>query len=68
MGNFIVSAKLLQGQTPEFRDFFAGFQFFAAAAATFPGSRPLYRHRNAAVDYPGHLSDRGLYVCLVPGG
>ena len=27
MGNFIVSAKLLQGQTPEFRDFFAGFQF-----------------------------------------
>lgn len=28
MGNFIVSAKLLQGQTPEFRDFFAGFQFF----------------------------------------
>ena len=28
MGNFIVSAKLLQGQTPEFRDFFTGFQFF----------------------------------------
>jgi uncharacterized membrane protein len=28
MGNFIVSAKLLQGQTPEFRDFFAGFQYF----------------------------------------
>jgi hypothetical protein len=28
MGNFIVSAKLLQGQTPEFRDFFSGFQFF----------------------------------------
>ena len=28
MGNFLVSAKLLQGQTPEFRDFFAGFQFF----------------------------------------
>jgi uncharacterized membrane protein len=28
MGNFIVSAKLLQGQTPDFRDFFAGFQFF----------------------------------------
>jgi hypothetical protein len=27
MGNFIVSAKLLQGQTPEFRDFFTGFQF-----------------------------------------
>ena len=28
MGNFIVSAKLLQGQTPEFRDFFSGFQYF----------------------------------------
>lgn len=28
MGNFIVSAKLLQGQTPEFRDFFEGFQYF----------------------------------------
>jgi uncharacterized membrane protein len=27
-GNFIVSAKLLQRQTPEFRDFFAGFYFF----------------------------------------
>ena len=28
MGNFIVSAKLLHGKTPEFRDFFAGFQYF----------------------------------------
>jgi uncharacterized membrane protein len=28
MGNFIVSAKLLQGLAPEFRDFFTGFQFF----------------------------------------
>jgi uncharacterized membrane protein len=28
MGNFFVSAKLLEGQTPEFRDFFAGFQYF----------------------------------------
>ena len=28
MGNFIVSAKLLHGQTPEFRDFFEGFQYF----------------------------------------
>jgi len=28
MGNFIVSAKLVQGHTPEFRDFFAGFQYF----------------------------------------
>jgi uncharacterized membrane protein len=27
-GNFIVSAKLIQNQTPEFRDFFAGFNFF----------------------------------------
>jgi uncharacterized membrane protein len=28
MGNFIVSAKLLHRQTPEFRDFFQGFQYF----------------------------------------
>jgi uncharacterized membrane protein len=28
MGNFIVSAKLLHGQHPEFRDFFAGFRYF----------------------------------------
>jgi uncharacterized membrane protein len=28
MGNFIVSAKLLHGQAPEFRDFFEGFQYF----------------------------------------
>jgi uncharacterized membrane protein len=28
MGNFIVSAKLLHGQAPEFRDFFTGFQYF----------------------------------------
>jgi hypothetical protein len=28
MGNFIVSAKLLQKQTPVFRDFFTGFYFF----------------------------------------
>ena len=28
MGNFIVCAKLLQGQAPEFRDFFAGFQYY----------------------------------------
>jgi uncharacterized membrane protein len=28
MGNFVVSARLLQGQTPGFRDFFTGFHFF----------------------------------------
>jgi len=28
MGNFIVSAKLLQRQSPGWRDFFAGFNFF----------------------------------------
>jgi uncharacterized membrane protein len=28
IGNFIVSAKLLHGQTPVFRDFFTGFQYF----------------------------------------
>ena len=27
MGNFIVSAKLLHGHPPEFRDFFTGFQY-----------------------------------------
>ena len=68
MGNFIVSAKLLHGQTPEFRDFFDGVSVLFAAAAAFPGSWPLYRHRDDAVDYPGALSDRGLYVCFVPGG
>jgi uncharacterized membrane protein len=28
IGNFLVSAKLLQHQTPEFQDFFLGFHFF----------------------------------------
>ena len=28
MGSFIVSAKLLQGHTPQFSDFFLGFRFF----------------------------------------
>ena len=28
IGNFMVAAKLLHRQTPEFRDFFAGFQYF----------------------------------------
>ena len=28
MGNFIVAARLLQGQTPQFRDFFSAFSFF----------------------------------------
>jgi hypothetical protein len=28
MGNFIVAAKLLHRQTPQFRDFFSGFSFF----------------------------------------
>jgi hypothetical protein len=28
VGNFMVSAKLLQGQPPEFRDFFKGFQYY----------------------------------------
>lgn len=27
MGNFIVAARLLQGQTPQFRDFFSAFSF-----------------------------------------
>ncbi len=28
MGNFIVCAKLLQGRSPQFNDFFLGFRFF----------------------------------------
>jgi len=28
VGNFMVSAKLLQGQPPEFSDFFKGFQYY----------------------------------------
>ncbi len=34
MGNFIVSAKLLQGRTPQFGDFFLGFRFFVPLLLT----------------------------------
>lgn len=34
MGNFIVSAKLLQGHTPQFSDFFLGFRFFVPLLLT----------------------------------
>jgi uncharacterized membrane protein len=35
MGNFIVSAKLLQGLRPQFSDFFLGFRFFLSLLLTF---------------------------------
>ena len=34
MGNFIVSAKLLQGRSPQFSDFFLGFRFFVPLLLT----------------------------------
>ena len=34
MGNFIVSAKLIQGRTPQFNDFFLGFRFFVPLLLT----------------------------------
>lgn len=34
MGNFIVSAKLLQSRTPQFSDFFLGFRFFVPLLLT----------------------------------
>jgi zinc-ribbon domain len=34
MGNFIVSAKLLQNHTPQFSDFFLGFRFFVPLLLT----------------------------------
>ena len=68
MGNFIVSAKLLQGQTPRISRLFHGVSVLCAAPAAFPDSWPLYRHRDGSVDYPGGIPGRGLSLCHVPGG
>ena len=44
MGNFIVTAKLLQRQTPSFREFFSGFYFFGRSFYS-PWS---FRHSSAS--------------------
>lgn len=53
MGNFIVSAKLLQGHTPKFNDFFLGFRFFIPLLLT------------ALVG--GALAGIGLLLLVIPG-
>ncbi len=53
MGNFIVSAKLLQGRTPQFSDFFLGFRFFIPLLLT------------ALVG--GLLVGIGLLLLVIPG-
>jgi uncharacterized membrane protein len=53
MGNFIVSAKLLQGHTPKFSDFFLGFRFFLPLLLT------------ALVG--GVLAGLGLLLLVIPG-
>ena len=53
MGNFIVSAKLLQGHTPKFSDFFLGFRFFIPLLLT------------ALVG--GVLAGIGLLLLVIPG-
>ncbi len=53
IGNFIVSAKLVQDRTPEFRDFFLGFRFFVPLLLT------------ALVG--GLLTFVGLLLLIIPG-
>jgi uncharacterized membrane protein len=53
MGNFIISAKLLQGHTPKFSDFFLGFRFFIPLLLT------------ALVG--GVLAGLGLLLLVIPG-
>ncbi len=53
MGNFIVSAKLIQGHTPQFSDFFLGFRFFIPLLLT------------ALVG--GALTGIGLILLVIPG-
>jgi hypothetical protein len=53
MGNFIVSAKLLQHHTPKFSDFFLGFRFFIPLLLT------------ALIG--GALTGIGLLLLLIPG-
>lgn len=53
MGGFIVSAKLLQGRTPQFQDFFWGFNFFLPLLlVTLVG---------------GTLTAIGLLLLIIPG-
>jgi uncharacterized membrane protein len=53
MGNFIASAKLLQGHTPKFSDFFLGFRFFLPLLLT------------AVVG--GVFSAIGVLLLIIPG-
>lgn len=53
MGNFIVSAKLLQSRTPQFSDFFLGFRFFV----------PLL----LAALVGGLLTAIGFFLLVIPG-
>jgi hypothetical protein len=53
MGNFIVSAKLLQNHTPKFSDFFLGFRFYIPLLLT------------AMVG--GALTGIGLLLLIIPG-
>lgn len=53
MGNFIVSAKLLQNHTPKFSDFFLGFRFFIPLLLT------------AMIG--GALTGIGLLLLIIPG-
>ena len=53
MGNFIVCAKLLQGRTPKFSDFFLGFPFFIPLLLT------------ALVG--GVLAGIGILLLVIPG-
>ncbi len=53
MGNFIVSAKLLQNHTPKFSDFFLGFRFFVPLLLTGLIS--------------GVLTALGLVALVIPG-
>ncbi len=53
MGNFIVTAKLLQGRSPQFGDFFLGFRFFVPLLLT------------ALVG--GGLTGIGFLLLLIPG-
>jgi uncharacterized membrane protein len=53
MGNFIVCAKLLQGRTPQFSDFFLGFRFFLPLLLT------------ALVG--GALTGIGILLLIIPG-
>lgn len=67
MGNFIVSAKLLQRQTPGFRDFFAGFHFFLPLVLLFLVTKILIAIGLALLIIPGiYLAVGYLFAsCLV---